>query len=276
MAVRTYKPTTPARRRTSVVDFRAFLTGESPLKSLRVGRKLRAGRSRSSGRITVRHRGGGAKRLYRLVDLKQDHFNVPALVKSIEYDPNRGAFIARVDFFDGRRSYILVPQGLKVGEKIIYNPSTKVKPGNRMQLRNIPPGVPIHNLELIPGQGGKIVRGAGTAALISSFDKGFALVKLPSGEIRMIPERAYASIGVLSNPDHNRVRIGKAGRMRHRGIRPTVRGKAMNPVDHPHGGGEGGSPIGLKYPKTPQGRPAKGVKTRRRKFSDKLIIRRRR
>jgi len=274
MPVKHYKPTTSARRGASVVDYHKILTKKKPEKALVAGRKRLSGRG-TEGKLTVRHRGGGAKKLYRQVDFKQNRLGVPGTVKAIEYDPNRTAFLALIFFQDGAKSYILAPRDLRVGDKIIYNPSTRVRAGNRMQLKNIPPGTPVHNIELMPNQGGKIVRSAGSSAFISSFDRGYALLKMPSSELRLVPEEGYASIGAVSNPDHGNIVIGKAGRIRRLGRRPQVRGKAMNPVDHPHGGGEGGSPIGMKHPKTKWGRPALGVKTRKPKASDKLIVHRR-
>jgi len=274
MPVKTYRPTTSARRGASGILFRKLLTKKKPEKTLTKGRKRLSGRGRE-GKLTVRHRGGGAKKKYRFIDFRQQKLGIPGTVRAIEYDPNRTAFLALVVFADGEKSYILAPRDLRVGDKIIYNESAKARVGNRMRLRNIPPGMPIHNIELMPDQGGKIVRSAGSSASIMSFDRGLALIRMPSSELRLIPERAFASIGVVSNPDHSNIVIGKAGRSRWAGRRPVVRGKAMNPADHPHGGGEGGSPIGLKHPKTKWGKPAFGVKTRRDGASDKFIVRRR-
>ncbi len=273
--IKIYQPVTPGLRKATSVLYRGILTKKKPERALIVGKKRLSGRSRA-GQITTRHRGGGAKKLYRLVDFKQQKFGIPGKVRSLEYDPNRSAFIALIVFADGAKSYILAPQNLKVGDRIIYNPSTKVKVGNRMQLKNIPAGTPIHNIELLPGQGGKLVRSAGSSAQIMSFDRDYALLKMPSTELRLVPAEAYASIGVVSNPDHANIRLGKAGRVRHLGRRPEVRGKVMSPRDHPHGGGEGRNPIGLKAPKTKWGKKAFGVRTRPvKKYSDKFIVRRR-
>lgn len=275
MAIKIYKPTTPARRRTSVVDTRD-LTKKRPEKALVKIKKRRAGRN-NSGKITVRHRGGGAKRFLRTIDFKRDKFEVEAKVIAIEYDPNRNARIALLEYNDKEKRYIIAPVELKVGNKIISSEKkAEVKPGNAMPLRYIPTGIMIYNIELTPGKGGQIARSGGSSAISQSQEGKSAQIKLPSGEIRLVPKDSMATIGQVSNPDARAVRIGKAGRKRHMGIRPTVRGKAMNPVDHPHGGGEGGSPIGLKHPKTPWGKPALGVRTRRKgKFSDRFIVKRR-
>ncbi len=271
MAVIKKKPTTSGIRGMSVINFRSLLTGAEPVKALTKGRKRLDARN-NRGVKTMTGRGGGAKRRWRMVDLYQNKLNIPARVASIDYDPNRTAFIAHLIFADGAHSYILAPQDLKVGDKVVTAEQTKIKPGNRLQLKNIPAGMTVHNIELTPGNGGKLARTAGGSATLMSFDGGFALVKLPSGEVRRIPEICYASIGTLSNPDHMNVRIAKAGRARHMGIRPTTRGKAKNPVDHPHGGGEGSTSIGLKYPKTKTGRPALGYKTRNRKKNTSRFI----
>jgi large subunit ribosomal protein L2 len=255
----------------SVIDRSHITTQQTPLKLLTKGMKRSSGRN-ARGVITVRHRGGGAKQLWRTIDMKQIKFGIPATVQTIEYDPNRSAYIALINFLDGTKTYIIAPEGLKVGDKIVSNVNTKIKPGNRLILRNIPTGIAVHNIELQPGRGGQIVRSGGSSAMVLGFDKGFAQIKLPSGEIRLISENCFASIGTVSNPDHSNIRIGKAGRMRHLGRRPKVRGKAMNPVDHPHGGGEGNSPIGLKHPKSPTGKPTKGYKTRSKTKSNKHII----
>lgn len=251
------------------------LTRKEPEKKLVVSLKRRAGRGRR-GVITVRHRGGGAKRLYRLVDFKRNKYDMPAEVTALEYDPSRSAFIALVKYEDQEKSYVLAPQGLRVGQKVLSS-KKKIKTalGNRMPLSGIPLGTVVHDVELVPGRGGQIVKSAGTGASILARDAGFTHLKMPSGEIRMIKSEAMATVGQVSNPEYGKRVIGKAGRKRHKGIRPTVRGKVMNPVDHPHGGGEGKQPIGLKYPKTPWGAPALGFRTRRKKPSDKFIIRRR-
>lgn len=276
MALKVYKPTTPARRKTSVTDFSQLSKKVKPRKSLLKTRKSNAGRN-NQGRITVRHRGGGVKRKIRIIDFKQDKFDIPAKVESIEYDPNRGAHIARVVYRDGERRYILAPDTLEVGQTIVSSLNkVDIVVGNRMPLQYIPVGIAIYNIELNPGQGGKLVRGAGTSAHLMAIDGEYAQIKMPSSEIRLVKKECLASIGQASNPDRAHIRIGKAGRKRKLGIRPTVRGKAMNPNDHPHGGGEGRSPIGLKTPKTPWGKQALGVKTRKKhKPSDNLIIKRR-
>lgn len=273
MAVRNVKPTTSGQRKMQYILYRDVLTkGATPVKSLMHGQKRLDARN-NRGVKTMTGRGGGAKRAYRMVDLHQKKFEIPATVQSIQYDPNRTAFIAHITFIDGAHAYILAPEGLKVGDKVVSAVNAKVKPGNRLQLKNIPAGVMIHNVELVPGNGGQVGRSAGTSVLLMSFDAGFALLKMPSGEIRRVPETCYASIGSLSNSDHMNVRISKAGRSRHMGNRPTTRGKAKNPVDHPHGGGEGNTSIGLKKPKTKTGRPALGFKTRnRKKASNKFIV----
>lgn len=276
MAIRIYRPTSPGRRRSSVNTYDELTSGVRPRKKLLVPRPRRGGRN-VQGRITVRHRGGGHKRFYRLVDFRQDRIDQPAKVVSIEYDPNRTTHLALIEFPDQEKRYILAPQGLVPGQSVISSVGrVDVQPANRTTLDKIPTGIPIHNIELTPGKGGAIVRSAGTAATILSVEGDYALLKMPSGEIRKVLKRSRASIGQLGNVDQANIRWGKAGRTRWFGIRPTVRGKAMNPVDHAHGGGEGHNPIGLKYPKTPWGKHALGVKTRRQhKYSDHLIISRR-
>lgn len=273
MPVKRYKPTTAARRISSVDTFED-ITRSKPERSLTIHRKQFAGRT--NGKLTVRHRGGGAKRRIRLIDFKRDKFEVSAKVAAIEYDPNRGARIALLHYLDGEKRYITASLGLKVGDQVISSKSKgEIHPGNRFQLQHIPIGIEVYEIELRPGKGAQMVRGAGTLAQLMAVEGGFATVKLPSGETRMIPKECMATIGQASNPDRRLIRWGKAGRTRHRGIRPSVRGKAMNPVDHPHGGGEGKNPIGLKRPKTPQGKPALGVKTRRKQASDRWIVQRR-
>ncbi|MDD4319146.1 MAG: 50S ribosomal protein L2 [Candidatus Peribacteraceae bacterium] len=274
MPLKKPKPTTPGRRQMTIADFSGLSKG-GPEKSLVAGKQRICGRD-AKGRVAVRHRGGGHKRLYRFVDFKQTgRHGVPGTVRALEYDPNRSARIALVYFADGSKSYILAPEGLKVGEQVVAGKRTKVKTGNRMELQHIPVGYHIHNVEVQLGRGGQIVRSAGTAATLIGFDGPYALLQLPSSEIRKVRKECFASIGTVSNPEHNLISIGKAGRMRWMGRRPTVLGKSMNAVDHPHGGGEGHSPIGLKHPKTPWGKPALGVKTRRKRKSSDLIVRRR-
>ncbi|OGJ52317.1 50S ribosomal protein L2 [Candidatus Peregrinibacteria bacterium RIFOXYB2_FULL_32_7] len=251
------------------------ITQSKPYKPLTVFLKNNAGRG-SSGKISVRHRGGGHKRLYRKIDFKHDKLNIKAKVASIEYDPNRSAYIMLVNYKDGEKRYHLAPNGIKVGSEIITAPKTKIVKGNRLMIGSIPPGFNVFNIELLPGVGGSLVRSAGASAQVVSTDSSkYVQIKLPSGEIRMVSKECYATIGIVSNTEHNNITIGKAGRTRWMRKRPEVRGKAMNPVDHPHGGGEGGCSIGLKYPKTPWGKHALGTKTRRRKASDKMIVKRR-
>jgi large subunit ribosomal protein L2 len=276
MAVKLYKPTSPGRRIHSVTDYSVlYKTGKSP-KSLVVSKRKQAGRN-NSGMITVRHQGGGARKKIRVIDFSRaDRKGIPGKVVSVEYDPTRTAFISLISYRDGVKRYILTPQGLKVGAQVLYNDNAEIAAGNRLALKNIPIGSIVHDVELIPGQGGKIARSAGSSILLQNLDAGYALLKMPSGEIRRVPENCLATLGQIANADWMNVRIGKAGRMRHMGWRPSVRGKVMNPVDHPHGGGEGHNPIGMKYPKTPWGKHALGVKTRDpKKYSNKAIIKRR-
>lgn len=275
MAIKHYKPTTPGRRGASVIDT-SLLDKKSPERSLRKIIKKQAGRN-SQGKITVRHRGGGEKRFYRIIDFKRNKHNVEARVIALEYDPNRTAHIALLEYTDGEKRYILAPEGLQKGAVVLSSKTKKIEinPGNALPLKWIPPGVFIHNIEFSPGHGGGIARGAGSALLLQSLEGGFAQLKMPSGEIRLVKEDCLATIGTVGNADYRNVRLGKAGTTRHKGFRPTVTGKSMNPVDHPHGGGEGHQPIGLKHPKTPWGKPALGVKTRRKKKTDKLILQRR-
>jgi len=275
MAIKVYKPTTPSRRRTSVLVSDASRKS-NPVKSLRVIKKKNGGRN-NQGKITVRHKGGGAKRFIRLVDFKRAKFDIPAKVETIEYDPNRNANIALICYADGARQYILAEDKMKVGDKLVNSKTKYIRGvGNRFSLHLIPSGVDVYNIELEEGQGGKIVRGAGTSAILMSIEGKYAQLKMPSGEIRKVSKECMASVGQVSNPEYRNIRWGKAGRMRHLGIKPTVRGKVMNPVDHPHGGGEARNSIGLKHPKTPWGKPALGVKTRKaNKKSDKLIVQRR-
>jgi large subunit ribosomal protein L2 len=273
MAIRVYKPTSPARRFMSVNTFEE-ITKTTPERSLLAYKKKHSGRN-NQGKITVRHQGGGNKVKYRIIDFKRNKLQVPAKVAAIEYDPNRSAFIALLHYLDGEKRYILAPVGLKVGDTVIAGEGADIKPGNAMPLSAIPTGTLIHNLELRPGTGGQLVRSAGVYAQLMAKEGVFAQVRLPSGEIRKLPLNAQATIGTVGNTDHENIRIGKAGRKRHMGIRPTVRGVVMNPVDHPHGGGEGKSPIGMPGPVTPWGKPALGLKTRKhKKYSNRLIVKR--
>jgi len=276
MAIKIYKPTTPARRRMSVISSRD-LTKIKPEKSLFSPRKKKAGRN-NQGKITVRHQGGGVKRKLRLIDFNGNRFDIPAKVKSIEYDPNRNARIALLHYTDGVKRYIIAPIGLKEGSELMSSKTNFVlKVGNRFPLFMIPPGSLVHNVEIEPGKGGKLARAAGNGIILMVQEGKHAQLKMPSGEVRLVPKECLATLGQVSNPEFRGIRWGKAGRMRHKNIRPTVRGKAMNPVDHPHGGGEGSNPIGLKKgPKNVYGKKALGVKTRKtHKVSEKLILRRR-
>ncbi len=274
MSIRVYKPTTNARRNMSVTDY-SELSKVAPEKSLLKPLSKNSGRN-SYGRITVRHRGGGNRRKYRVIDFKRTKFDIEATVKTIEYDPNRSAHIALIEYTDGVKAYILAPVGLKVGDTVVAGPSADIKPGNALPLTNIPVGTFIHNVELYPGKGGQLARAAGNAAQLMAKEGVYALLRLPSGELRNVPVNCMATVGQVGNTDHENVKIGKAGRTRHMGIRPTVRGSVMNPNDHPHGGGEGKSPIGRPGPVTPWGKPALGYKTRAKKNrSDKLIVKRR-
>ncbi len=274
MAIKKYRPTSPARRFMTVSSFDEITT-DKPEKSLLVDLKKSGGRN-AHGRITVRHRGGGAKRKYRIIDFKRNKDGVPAKVATIEYDPNRSANIALLHYADGEKRYILAPNGLKVGDTIISGEDADIKVGNALPLANIPTGTMIHNVELKTGAGGQLVRSAGAAAQLMAKEGKYAQLRLPSGEVRMVLLQCKATIGQVGNVDHENISIGKAGRKRHMGFRPSVRGVVMNPVDHPHGGGEGKSPVGLPSPVTPWGKPTLGYKTRKKnKDSDKFIIRRR-
>ncbi len=276
MPVKKYKPTTPGRRKSSVQDF-SDITKKRPEKSLTKRLKSRSGRN-NTGKITVRHRGGGVKKLYRIIDFKRLRFDEVAEVIAIEYDPNRGARIALVKYENGSKAYYLAGKGMKVGDKVVSSKNKiEAAPGNRMPLEHIPVGLFVYNVELSVGNGGQIIRGAGTGAQYQTLEGKYAQLKLPSGEVRLVPKGCLATIGTVSNPEYNLIRWGKAGRRRYLGWRPIVKGKNMNPVDHPHGGGEGHSPIGLKGgPKTPWGKKAMGLKTRKKgKPSDALILRRR-
>ncbi len=271
MAIRVYKPTSPARRFMSVLTFEE-VTKKTPEKSLLTDLRHKAGRN-NQGKITVRHQGGGARRKYRIIDFKRKKDGIPATVKAIEYDPNRTCFIALLYYADGEKAYILAPLGLKVGDTVMSGPEADIKPGNCLPIANIPLGTLIHNIEIKVGKGGQMVRSAGTAAQVMAKEGEFAQIRLPSGEVRKVSMKARATVGQVGNTDHSNVRIGKAGRSRHLGIRPHVRGVVMNPCDHPHGGGEGRSPVGMPAPMSPWGKPTQGVKTRKhRKYSDKMIV----
>ncbi len=274
MAIKSYKPTTAGRRTMTVTDY-SSLSKTGPEKSLLESLKKNSGRN-SYGRITVRHRGGGNRRKYRIIDFKRDKVDMFAEVKTIEYDPNRSAFIALVQYEDGEKRYIIAPDGLKVGDKVISGAKADIKPGNALPLGSIPLGTFIHNIELYPGKGAQLARSAGIMAQLMAKEGAYALIRLPSGELRNVSLLCMATVGQVSNIDHENVSIGKAGRKRHMGWRPTVRGSVMNPNDHPHGGGEGKSPIGRPGPVTPWGKPALGYKTRaHHNRSDKFIVKRR-
>ena len=273
MGIKKYTAYTPSRRNMTGSDF-AEVTKTKPEKSLTTSLKKNAGRN-NQGKITVRHHGGGSRRKYRVIDFKRLKDGVPATVLGIEYDPNRTANIALICYADGEKSYILAPQGLTDGMTVMNGPEAEIRVGNCLPLSVIPVGTQVHNVELKPGKGGQMVRSAGTSAQLMAKEGKYATLRLPSGEMRMVPMECRATIGVLGNIDHNLINYGKAGRKRHMGIRPTVRGSVMNPNDHPHGGGEGKAPIGRPGPSTPWGKPALGYKTRRKKASDKLIVRRR-
>ena len=272
MGVRKYKPTSPGRRNMSVSTFEE-ITKKKPEKSLIEPLKKHAGRN-NQGRITTRHRGGGNRRFYRRIDFKRNKFGIPARVAAIEYDPNRSANIALLFYQDGEKRYMLAPVGLRVGDTVQSGPGSPIRVGNALPLADIPTGTQIHNLELYPGRGGQLVRSAGTSAQLMAKQEDYAQVRMPSGEVRMIRLNCMATIGQVGNVDHQNIRIGKAGRSRHMGRRPTGRGSVMNPVDHPHGGGEGKAPIGGQ-PKTPWGKPALGYRTRRNRKTSKYIVRRR-
>lgn len=274
MAIKSYKPTSPSRRNMSVTDY-SVLSKVDPEKSLLAPLNKKSGRN-SYGRITVRHRGGGNRNKYRIIDFKRQKYDVEATVKTLEYDPNRSAHIALIEYTDGTKSYIIAPVGLKVGDKVVSGPSSDIKPGNALPLVNIPVGTFIHNVELYPGKGAQLARSAGNMAQLMAKEGKMALLRLPSGELRNVPNTCMATIGQVGNIDHENVKLGKAGRKRNMGWRPTVRGSVMNPNDHPHGGGEGKSPVGRPGPVTPWGKPALGYKTRKKhNRSDKFIVKRR-
>ena len=273
MAIKKFRPTTPGQRNKSTL-VNEEITKSTPEKSLVVTLNKKAGRN-NQGKITVRHQGGGVKRKYRIIDFKRNKFDVEGVVASIEYDPNRSANIALINYLDGEKRYIIAPKGLKVGDKIVAGSNADIKTGNALPIMNIPVGTVIHNIELRPGKGGSLARSAGSSAQILGREGKYVMIRLSSGEQRKVLGTCYATIGEVGNEDYALVNIGKAGRKRHMGIRPTVRGSVMNPNDHPHGGGEGRAPIGRKGPVTPWGKPALGYKTRKKKNSDKLIVRRR-
>ena len=273
MAVKKYKPTTPSRRGMTVSTFEE-VTKTKPERSLVIPRQRHAGRN-AYGRITVRHRGGGHRRKIRLVDFKRNKRNIAAKVAAIEYDPNRTARLALLHYADGEKSYIIAPLGLKVGDLVEAGPNVDIRPGNCLPIANIPAGTTIHNIELQEGRGGQLARSAGSSAQLMAKEGDYAQIRLPSGEVRLIRQTCYATIGQVGNVDNSNIKLGKAGRKRHLGIRPTVRGSAMSPRDHPHGGGEGRSPIGMPDPKSPWGKPTLGAKTRRNKKTNKYIERRR-
>ena len=271
MALKKFRPTTPGVRQMSIASFEE-VTRTKPDKSLTVALKKHSGRN-NTGRVTTRHRGGGVKRMYRLIDFNgTDKANIEAVVKSVEYDPNRTAYIMMLTYKDGEKRYQIAPEGIKVGDVLVTREKAKVKTGNRMIVNNIPVGYSMYNVELYEKRGGQIARSAGASAKLVSLEGSHAQIQTGCGEIRLISKKCYASVGIVSNLEHSNIKIGKAGRMRLMGRRPQVRGKAMNPVDHPHGGGEGSTSIGLKHPKTPWGMPALGFKTRRRKYTNKMIV----
>lgn len=273
MAVKKYKPVTPGMRDMTGYTFEEITKG-TPERSLLVPKKNRGGRN-AHGRVTVRHRGGGARRFIRLVDFRRDKLGIPAKVAAIEYDPNRTARLALLHYADGEKRYIISPLDLKVGDAVLSGPNAEIRPGNALPISNIPVGTMIHNIEMKEGKGGQLVRSAGGSAQLLAKEGDFAQIRMPSGEVRLIHQVCYATIGQVGNLDHGNIKLGKAGRKRHLGIRPTVRGTAMSPRDHPHGGGEGRQPIGLPGPKSPWGKPTLGKKTRRNKKTDQYIVRRR-
>ena len=273
MAIKKFKPVTPSSRGMTGYTFEE-ITKSKPERSLIISRSKHGGRN-AYGRITVRHQGGGNRQHIRIVDFKRGKHGMPARVAAIEYDPNRTARLALLYYTDGEKSYILAPVDLKVGDTVVSGPKAEVRPGNSLQIANIPVGTLVHNLEVNEGRGGQMVRSAGTAAQLLAKEGDYAQVRMPSGEVRLVRQTCYATIGQVGNLDHSNIKLGKAGRKRHLGVRPTVRGTAMSPRDHPHGGGEGRQPIGMPGPKTPWGRPAGGYKTRRNKKTDKYIVRRR-
>ena len=273
MAVKKYKPTTPGQRGMTGYTFEE-ITKSTPERSLTIHPRSYGGRD-TTGRITVRHRGGGNRRYIRIIDFKREKHNIPAKVAAIEYDPNRTARLALLFYADGEKRYIIAPLGIKVGDTLLSGPQAEIRPGNCLPLSNIPVGTMVHNLELQAGKGAQLVRSAGGSAQLLAKEGEYAQIRMPSGEVRLLRQTCYATIGQVGNLDHNNIKLGKAGRKRHMGIRPTVRGTAMSPRDHPHGGGEGRQPVGMPGPKTPWGKPARGYKTRRIKRTDKYIVRHR-
>jgi large subunit ribosomal protein L2 len=273
MAIKKYKPTTPGQRGMTGYTFEE-ITKSTPERSLIIHPRGHGGRD-NTGRISVRHQGGGNRRYIRILDFKRDKQNIPAKVAAIEYDPNRTARLALLNYADGEKRYIVAPLGIKVGDMLLSGPQAEIRPGNNLPLSNIPVGTLVHNVELKPGKGGQLVRSAGGSAQVLAKEGEYAQIRLPSGEVRLVSQVCFATIGQVGNLEHNNIKLGKAGRKRHMGIRPTVRGTAMSPRDHPHGGGEGRQPTGMPGPKTPWGRPARGYKTRRNKSTDKYIVRHR-
>ncbi len=273
MAIKIYKPTTPSRRGMTGYGFDE-ITKSTPERSLIVIRKARAGRN-NQGRITVRHQGGGSRQYIRIIDFKRDKRDIPARVAAIEYDPNRTARLALLYYADGEKRYIIAPVGLKVDDTIIAGATAEIRPGNSLPISSIPVGTLVHNIELSEGKGGQLVRSAGTSAQLLAKEGDYAQIRMPSGEVRLIRQKCYATVGQVGNTDHSNIKLGKAGRKRHMGIKPTVRGTAMSPRDHPHGGGEGRQPVGMPGPKSPWGKPTRGYRTRRNKKTDQYIVRRR-
>ncbi|MEN6530118.1 MAG: 50S ribosomal protein L2 [Anaerolineaceae bacterium] len=273
MAIKIYKPTTPSRRAMTGYSFEE-ITKDTPERSLTVIRKAHAGRN-NQGRVTVRHQGGGSRQYIRIIDYKRDKKDIPARVSAIEYDPNRTARLALLTYADGEKRYIIAPVGLKVNDTVISGPTAEIRPGNSLPIANIPVGTLVHNIELSEGKGGQLVRSAGTSAQLIAKEGDFAQIRMPSGEVRLVRQKCYATIGQVGNTDHSNIKLGKAGRKRHLGVKPTVRGTAMSPRDHPHGGGEGRQPVGMPGPKSPWGKPTRGYRTRRNKKTDQYIVRRR-
>jgi len=273
MAIKVYKPTTPSRRNMTGYSFEE-ITKDTPERSLIVLRKAHAGRN-NFGRITVRHQGGGQRQYIRMVDFKRNKIGIPARVSAIEYDPNRTARLALLVYADGEKRYIIAPVGLKVDDAVLTGPEAEIRPGNSLPISNIPVGTMVHNIEIAVGKGGQLVRSAGTSAQLLAKEGDYAQIRMPSGEVRLIRQDCYATVGQVGNTDHSNIKLGKAGRKRHMGIKPTVRGTAMSPRDHPHGGGEGRQPTGMASPKTPWGKPTRGYRTRRNKVTNQFIVRRR-